>query len=374
MFLKFVVFASIMALGIAAGGNARAESFNVVLLPDIADSSVGYSEALGINASGQIVGLGGFDSGIAPIVWSPNGTGMVLNPGAGDESFALGINASGQIVGSTANFSRTGYDAVVWLSNGAGTVLSAVGGCCGDGSFAFGINASGQVVGTSNGSAVLWSASNGSVTVLGAGEANAINDLGQIVGESSVHATLWSASTGAATTLPDIGSQGVSWALGINASGQIAGFSATATAPDGVVTSQEAVLWSALAGTGTALQDVGRTGFSEALAINGPGQIVGFSDTANGMDAVLWDASTGVGADLAGILGSDWTNTQATGINDVGDIVGFGTFMGSGTEGFLMIPTASAPEPSTWVMVLAGLGALGFIVARQTRKANKSAA
>ncbi len=372
MFPRFVMFASIMALGIAAGSDARAGSFNVVLLPDKAD--VSFSEAFGINASGQIVGEGGFTSGIAPILWHLNGTGTVLqDPGDADESSALGINTSGQMAGSTAILRRTGFDAVEWQSNGVGTVLSSVG-CCRNMSFAYGINASGQVVGTSNGSAVLWSAPTAPATVLGAGEANAINDLGQIVGESSVHATLWSASTGAATTLPDIGGQGVSWALGINASGQIAGFSATATAPDGVVTSQEAVLWSASAGTGTPLQDVGGTDFSKALAINGPGQIVGFSDTANGMDAALWDASTGVGVDLAGILGSDWTNTQATGINDAGDIVGFGTFMGSRTEGFLMVPTVPAPEPPTWAMMLAGLSALGFFAARRIRKANKVAA
>lgn len=372
MFPRSVMFASIMALGIAAGSDARAGSFNVVLLPDKAD--VSFSEAFGINASGQIVGEGGFTSGIAPILWHLNGTGTVLqDPGDADESSALGINTSGQMAGSTAILRRTGFDAVEWQSNGVGTVLSSVG-CCRNMSFAYGINASGQVVGTSNGSAVLWSAPTAPATVLGAGEANAINDLGQIVGESSVHATLWSASTGAATTLPDIGGQGVSWALGINASGQIAGFSATATAPDGVVTSQEAVLWSASAGTGTPLQDVGGTDFSKALAINGPGQIVGFSDTANGMDAALWDASTGVGVDLAGILGSDWTNTQATGINDAGDIVGFGTFMGSRTEGFLMVPTVPAPEPPTWAMMLAGLSALGFFAARRIRKANKVAA
>lgn len=67
----------------------------------------------------------------------------------------------------------------------------------------------------------------------------------------------------------------------------------------------------------------GRRGGGESAAnfINDSGQIAGWSMTAfGGEDAVLW-SSTGVGTNLAGILGSDWTFTAANAINDQGDIV-----------------------------------------------------
>ena len=63
-------------------------------------------------------------------------------------------------------------------------------------------------------------------------------------------------------------------------------------------------------------------------------------------------------------------------INDSGDIVGFGSFKGSGSTGFLLIPTLGAPapvpEPSTWALILLGFGALGLVGYRQTRRMNQA--
>jgi hypothetical protein len=86
-------------------------------------------------------------------------------------------------------------------------------------------------------------------------------------------------------------------------------------------------------------------------------------------------------------LESDWTNTEAVGINDFGDIVGYGDYNNgtvSGTFSFLLTPStptasamavavepmsaAVAPEPSTWALLVIGFAGLGFIGYRAARK------
>jgi hypothetical protein len=155
-----------------------------------------------------------------------------------------------------------------------------------------------------------------------------INASVQIVGNSDApgddsDVVLWSASTGTGTALQDVSGRGTNSARGINAFGQIVGFSGALSSAFG---SGEAVLWSASTGTGTALQHVGQ-GENQALGLNDSGQIGGFAGIAS-TEAVLW-SSTGVGTSLAAVLGSDWTDTEGTAINDQGDIVGFGSFKGS---------------------------------------------
>jgi hypothetical protein len=76
---------------------------------------------------------------------------------------------------------------------------------------------------------------------------------------------------------------------------------------------------------------LGGQGDSIAGAINDFGWSVGDSDTATGSEAVLWSPS-GKAADLGAVLGPAWSDTQAVGINDLGDIVEGATF------GFLLKP------------------------------------
>jgi hypothetical protein len=248
------------------------------------------------------------------------------------------INDAGQSVGQSFTFGQFGSDAVRWSPTGQATVLQAVGS-------------------------------------QGAGFANFINNSGWIAGGSDfvdatgLHfdAVLWSPS-GKATVLQDAGGQGFSFSEALNNAGQVAGFSNTASG-------QDAVLWSR-SGQATVLQDVGGKGDSLALALNNSGRSVGFSDTATGSDAVLWSPS-GKATDLGAVLGPAWSDTQAVGINNAGDIVGTGAFNG-GTFGFLLTPHGAnawalasvsvasfsdpaVPEPSTWAMMLIGLAALGFV-------------
>ncbi len=74
------------------------------------------------------------------------------------------------------------------------------------------------------------------------------------------------------------------------------------------------------------------------------------------------------------MLGPAWTDTQAVGLNNSGDIIGYGIYH-SGFYGFLLtsdsgspISATSVPEPSTWMMMLVGFAGLGFAGRRAGHK------
>lgn len=90
--------------------------------------------------------------------------------------------------------------------------------------------------------------------------------------------------------------------------------------------------------SGTALADIGTLGgdFSRATAINASGQVVGFSTTASGSGAAFL-YQNGTMYDLNSLIPKDsgWVLTEAISINDKGQIVGYGTYQGQG-QAFLL--------------------------------------
>lgn len=192
-----------------------------------------YSNAIGINDAGQVVGgsyLPG-NNGHA-FLWD-DGTMTDLGTLGGRTSGAFAINESGQIVG-TAFTNNDEQHAFLW-QNGVMQDLGALGGYP---SNAYGINDAGQVVGGGhtggNGSyAFLWQ--NGAMQDLGTlggifSQAFAINDAGQVVGHSrnatgERHAFLW--ENGQMKDLNTLIPADSGWELivanGINKRGQIVG-------------------------------------------------------------------------------------------------------------------------------------------------------
>jgi probable HAF family extracellular repeat protein len=291
----------------------------------------GASVANGINESGQVVGYVAGRREIVASLWT---NGRRTDLGLGSGSYAVGINESGQVVGSNG--------ALVFLwRNGAVTSLGQ--------GYANAINSSGQIVGTNSfpdGHAMLWQ--NGTTTDLGRGYAAAINASGQIVGGSrgeafqpfgrmlgfpDSHALLWQNGT-----MTDLGP---GYAAAINASGQIVGSS-----------NSHAVLWQ-----NGMMTDLG-VGYPSA--INNSGQVVGGTNPADFRNghALLWDNGKMIDLNSFLPLNSGWTLTNATGINDAGQIVGNG--YNGAFHAFLLTPRqAPIPEPAT--IFLFGIGTLGLI-------------
>jgi probable HAF family extracellular repeat protein len=123
----------------------------------------------------------------------------------------------------------------------------------------------------------------------------------------------------------------------------------------------------ALADPMTDLNSILGSGASRAFGINSSGAIVGDMTTGVSTDAFL--LANGKVTDLSSLLpaGSPWQLLTATGINDLGQIIGFGVDNGNYAT-FLLIPSALGdapnppalvPEPSS-VLSFTAMLAFGF--------------
>lgn len=313
-----------------------------------------------INNSGQILAWAGDSS----IIWQ-NGqiTDLGFLPG-GNRTNAMAINNLGQVTGNAKDASGISH-AFLW-STGNLQDLGTINGYYTSG---LAINDTGQIVGADYVDSVDRHAflyDGGSITdinpVIGAQESSAlsINNSGTIVGDAyDTVRYAFTYTNGVVTNISEAsGHLGKSYAYGINDLGQVVG-------NFGIGNDEHAFLYSY--GIMTDL-DTMNTTWSTAEDINNYGQIVGktinpiIAERVNGSgaSAVLWDVNEGMLL-LDDFLAdsSPWDRLhEASAINDLGQIVGYGSINGQ-VHAFVMTP---APEPAT--LTLLALGSL-FIAKRR---------
>lgn len=181
----------------------------------------------------------------------------------------------------------------------------------------------------------------------------AINDHDQFTGQTTVgnRPFIADAKAGTAQFLQRDDGKSVSGAgTAINESGDVAG----SYTPPGA--NPQFASHAFLYAKGVFTDIAGWGGLASGRGVNDSDQVVGYSSLAYGVPpfhAFLYDGSI---HDLNGLVdpGSGWLLEKSFGINDAGEIIGTGTFMGQANQGFLLTPI---PEPGS-VAALIGMAAL----------------
>jgi probable HAF family extracellular repeat protein len=329
------------AAGVVLGGP-------IYVVTDLGSLGGSAAQGFGINSSGLVVGSASTAFGYTHAFSSFGGglTDLTLNSGA-NEGSASGVNSSGAIVG-TQYVNGQAY-AAEW-TNGYAQLIGAAG------SFANAINDSGMVAGMlPNGRAF---AGGSEFTAFRWSSAYGINSSGTAAGYAQVspgvfRGFVWTPSTG--YVLIDTLGGTNSYAMSINDAGQVAG---NAQVRSGY---SHAFLWS-----NGILRDLGTLGGSSyAYGLNANGDVVGYSQTSNGAHAFAFE--NGAMFDLNALIDprSGWVLEQAYGINGSGQITGAGLLNGvehafrlDYAPGYTDVPLQSAaatPEPGTWMLAIAGL-------------------
>ena len=304
-------------------------------------------------------------TGASSFLWKGPGDIQLLPalPGA-TAAVAFGLNDLDQVVGAsgptpTPQAPLLGQNRAVLWEEGSAKVLNPLPGDTD--SEAYAINRPGLIAGTSfnfsvdpwTKTAVYWY--KGKISALPVLDGtiypspNAVNDWGQIVGLSLSgdlvysRAVLW--STFPKASVMDLGTLGGdgSGAYDINECGQIVGDAQT------VLGDWHPVLWNGMDIIELQIPDQDQAGY--ASCINNFGQIVGGSgpeglsgSDLHKMHALLWEDGRMINLQTQIPANSGWKLRQATGINDQGQITGFGQYNGKNRV-FLLTPTI-APQPN----------------------------
>jgi probable HAF family extracellular repeat protein len=354
--LALVCLVAISLFPLIPARPGRAQTAVTYTVTDIGTLGGEQSKAHDIDNCGRVVGES-FPTGSSsshPFIWI-NGQFTDMGTFGGDQGAAFALNDTGVAAGSALTASEDTH-ALIWSSAGGKTDLGVIPG--GTFSSAYGINDSNQVVGLSevpplsalSSRGFIWEQATGmrSLPTLGgrSGAAYGINNAGSIVGtadtaNSAAHAFILSGGT--MTDLGTLSGGGTSVAYKINDGAMVVGYSTLASNSASVPF--HGFIWS----SATGMLDMGTLGGSSrsiAYAINSAGQAVGWSEITPSVNhAFIYTSASGM-LDLNDLSpGSGWTFTEARGINDRGQIVGFGTNPSGKTHAFLLTPDNVGPAP-----------------------------
>lgn len=349
-----IACAALMAMHFAPLAKADVE-YNVV---DLGTLGGNYSQAYAINNSGQVVGVATLAGGQEHAFLYQNGSMVDLGTLGGSYSQATAINNGGVIVGTTAD--STGHPLGFIYTNGAMTALPALPNTTII--HVNGINDFGQVVGNfrssdttdyphaANSQPFIYS---GGVvtpvpTVSFSANGYAINNSGVVVGFLSYGDPVSGGApfryeNGQFSPVPSNILSGA--ASAINGAGQIAGNIGVAE------TATRAFIWQ---GDSATLLDDGIP-----LGINNTGEIVG--TTQVGLAFVYKNGTLSYLQYLVD-PSSNLSLTSAYGVNDLGQIVGYGKTPDGSEHAFLLTPT---PEPAACAVALSAM--FGFVLLARRR-------
>ncbi len=356
---KLLVFLCAMILLICTAQQVVAKRYRVTNIAEILISDLGAvggnNAAFAINESGQVVGH--YHDGMDYRVFLYD-DGSATNPGSlsGLYSYAYDVNESGNIVGHI--YINKKFNAFLY-KNGVAQYLGAHDGAAWEESEAWAINDSSQTVGmayteSGNQHAFLWDENGGmqDLGTLGGAHSYAygINNSGEVVGTAitvalAYHAFLYNG------TMHDLGTLGGtnSYSNAINSSGMIVGSSDLRNGEE------HAILYDN--GRMVDLGTIESGDRSESLAINDLGQIVGRSSTTpwSTFSAFLYE--DGAMLDLNDLIDpkSGWILSEAHGINNSGQIVGFGYNTSSGgRSAFVLTPSSDDDDDECVISYVSG--------------------
>ena len=314
-----------------------------------------YSVAYAVNNAGQVVGNGSTDG--VDFMGNPASNAFLykanslINLGTlgGDNSYAYGINGAGQVVGASHTGAYDVYSSPIFHAfvYKAGT-MQDIGTLGGDNSYAQAINAFGVIAGQADTAAqdsVAFVGGSGGLTpIVGLSNTNssayALNSHGQVVGWAntpSYDAQAFLSSGGSVSNLGTFGGGQQSAAYSITDNGFIVGGADVPNNSDPTNPYFHACLFHS--GLVTDLGTLGGNR-SGAYSVNVFQQIVGYADrTAAGKpQAFLWQ--NGVIQNLNDMIPATTTLhlDQANGINNSGQIVGYGSLSNGTTHAFLLTP------------------------------------
>lgn len=295
-------------------------------------------DGIAINNAGEIAGTAYTKPGPLAFIYRAGALEYLGTLGSTD-SYGAAINPRGDVVGHSSN-SDTHDTVRPFLWNGR--TMKDLGSLGGSFAYAFGVNKGRQVAGFSylaNGSYRAFLYSHGAMQDIGTlggrvSAAYAINDDGVVVGfaeNAEGHPRAFKYSQGAMTELGTLGGGTTSWSI------------AMAINQDGLAVGQSAPDWSspfhAVRFDTGGVTDLGTLGgaYSRATAVNRQGDVVGWS-TAQGdgnpvasHKAVLFRDGQVISLvhRLDPLTGAGWRLIEATGINDNGQIVGWGEHDGA---------------------------------------------
>jgi probable HAF family extracellular repeat protein len=346
-----------------------APSYQVIGLGNLGGPATAYA----INNNGVVTGTSGTPFGdYKGFVWSGGSLIALAGLPLSLQHYAVGINNSGTIVGSAAG--ANGYVPTQWKDGAISTIGSGEGN-------GMAINDSGSVAGTLNGQA--FRTVNGQVqslgTLMGGNWASAygINASGEVAGYGNTATGAMRAFVSANGQLQQIGTFGgsSSYAMALNNAGQVTGNATNAAGYSWAFLYQSGLL--------TPLGTLGGSA-SYGYGINQSGSTVGYSWISGDTATAAFVYRDGTMRNLNDLieLGSGWDLQAAYGINDLGQIVGTGTFNGQQMAVLLnplsppavvnsfapsSLVTTPTPEPGTIGLLAVGIALIAFGGLRRDR-------